>query len=156
MRNKTGRFGKQAREKASQSETQEKSDNLIKPVEAYIVMLHLVSQKSGQFTDIQVLCFWQQWKHSEAIRVMAHINDRLSELSNEWGEDIPHINAFMFVGDGTCSAHVCEHIFKVPKGEQPTPRQIAEHAKAIYTYPKWDKVLAVFRKEALEPESSDA
>ena len=127
-----------------------------KPVEAYIVMLYLVSHKSGQFTDIQALSFWDQWKQSEAIRVMAHINHRLSELSNEWGEDIPHINAFMFYGDGTCSTYVCEHIFKLPEGEQPTPRQIAEYAKAIYTYPKWDKILEVFRQEALESKNSNS
>lgn len=127
-----------------------------KPVEAYIVMLYLVCHKSGQFTDIQALSFWDQWKQSEAIRVMAHINHRLLELSNEWGEDIPHINAFMFYGNGMCSSYVCKHIFQLPEGEQPTHRQIAEYAKAIHTYPKWDKVLEVFRKEALEPENSNA
>lgn len=120
------------------------------PVEAYSVMLHLVSNKTAQFTDIQTLSFWDQWKHSEAIRIMAHINHRLLELSNEWGEDIPRINAFMFTENGMCSAYTCQDVFKLPEGEQPTPRQVAEHAKAIYTYPKWDQVLEVFRQEALE------
>ena len=91
-----------------------------KHVEAYIVMLYLVSHKSGQFTDIQTLSFWDQWKHSEAIRVMAHIHHRLLELSEEWGEDIPHINVFMFRGDGTCTPYVCMDVFKLPEGEQPT------------------------------------
>ena len=124
------------------------------PVEAYNVMLHLVSHGSGQFTDIRVLSGWDQWKMAEAIRVMAHIDGRLSELSKEWGEDIPQINVFMFRGDGTCTPYVCEEIFKLPEGEQPTARQIAEYAKAIYTYPKWDQVLEVFRQEALEAKDA--
>lgn len=127
-----------------------------KYVEAYIVMLYLVSHKSGQFTDIQTLSFWDQWKHSEAIRVMAHIHHRLLELSEEWGEDIPHINVFMFRGDGTCTPYVCKDVFKLPEGEQPTARQIAEYAKAIYTYPKWDEVLEVFRQEAFEAKNSNS
>ena len=127
-----------------------------KHVEAYIVMLHLVSHKSGQFTDIQTLSFWDQWKMAEAIRVMAHIHYRLLALSEEWGEDIPHINVFMFDRNGMCTTYVCQDVFKLPEGEQPTARQIAEYAKAIYTYPKWDKVLEVFRQEALEPENSNS
>lgn len=127
-----------------------------RPVEAYIVMLYLVSHKSGQLTDIQVLSFWDQWNRREARWVMAHINHRLLELSEKWKEDIPLINAFMFYGDGTCTTYVCEHIFKLPKGEQPTARQIAEYAKAIYTYPKWDEVLEVFRQEAFEAKNSNS
>ena len=134
----------------------EHSDYFNYPVEAYSVMLHLVCHKTAQFTDIQVLCFWDQWKQAEAVRVMAHINHRLLELSNEWDEDIPRINAFVFHKNGMSSKYVREHIFKLPDGEQPTPRQIAEYAKAIHTYPKWDKVLEVFRKEALAPENSNA
>ena len=127
----------------------EHSDYLVKPVEAYVVMLDLVSHKSAQFTDIQALCFWDQWKQAEAIRVIAHINHRLLKLSEEWGEDIPRINAFMFDRKGRSTKYVRQHIFKLPENEQPTSRQIAECAKAIYTYPKWDKVLEVFRQEAL-------
>ena len=134
----------------------EHSDYFNYPVEAYSVMLHLVCHKTAQFTDIQVLCFWDQWKRSEAGRVMAHINHRLTELSNEWGEDIPHINVFMFHKNGTCSKYVCEHIFKLPEGQQPAPRQVAEYAKIIYTYPKWNKVLEVFRQEALESKNNKA
>lgn len=119
-----------------------------KPVEAYIVMLHLVSHKSAQFTDIQTLCFWDQWKMAEAIRVAAHIHYRLLELSEEWGEEIPHINVFLFDRNGLCTSYVCEQVFKLPEGEQPSSGQIVEYAKAIYTYPKWDQVLDVFRREA--------
>lgn len=133
----------------------ENSDYLKYPTEAYSVMLHLVSHKTAQFTDIQVLSFWDQWKQSEAIRIMAHINHRLLELSNEWGEDIPRINTFMFNRKGMCTSYVCQDVFRLPEGEQPTPRQIAEYAKTIYTYPKWDKVLEVFRQEALEPENNN-
>ena len=34
--------------------------------------------------------------------------------------------------------------------------QIAEYAKAIYTYPKWDEVLEVFRQEAFEAKNSNS
>ena len=119
-----------------------------KPMEAYVVMLHLVSQKRAKFTDIRDLLFWDVWKQAEAIRVMAHINHRLLDLSEEWGEEIPRINAFMFEKEGFCTSYVCENIFKTEQGNQPTPRQIAEYADAIYFYDKWDKVLDVFREEA--------
>ena len=119
-----------------------------KPMEAYVVLLHLVSQKSAKFTDIRDLLFWDVWKQSEAIRVMAHINHRLLDLSEEWGEEIPRINAFMFEKEGFCTSYVCENIFKTENGNQPTPRQIAEYADFIYSYDKWDKVLGVFRQEA--------
>lgn len=124
-----------------------------KPMEAYIVMLHLVSQKSAKFTDIRYLSFWDKWKHSEAIRVMAHINQRLLKLSEEWDEEIPHINAFMFDKDGRCTSYVVENIFKLAEGSQPTPRQIAEYADAIYSYDKWDEVLDVFRQEAFTSQT---
>ena len=61
----------------------EHSDYFNYPVEAYSVMLHLVSHKTAQFTDIQVLSFWGQWKRSEAGRVMGHINHRSLKLSEE-------------------------------------------------------------------------
>ena len=119
-----------------------------KPMEAYVVLLHLVSQKSAKFTDIRDLLFWDVWKQSEAIRVMAHINHRLLDLSEEGGEEIPRINAFMFEKEGFCTSYVCENIFKTENGNQPTPRQITEYADFIYSYDKWDKVLGVFRQEA--------
>ena len=119
-----------------------------KPMEAYVVMLHLVSQKRAKFTDIRDLLFWDVWKQAEAIRVMAHINHRLLDLSEEWGEEIPRINTFMFEKEGFCTSYVCENIFKTEQGNQPRPRQIAEYADAIYFYDKWDKVLDVFRQEA--------
>ena len=132
----------------------EHSKYLIRPVEAYIVMLHLVSNKSAQSTDIQTLCFWDKWRRYEFKHIMGHINHRLLLLSEEWDEDIPRINAFVFYKDGTPTEYVHQYIFELPESEQPTAREVAEYAKAIHTYPKWDKVLEVFRKDALEPKSS--
>ena len=70
-------------------------------------------------------------------------------MSAEWGEDIPHINAFMFItGSGECSSYICENIFGCDDGEQPSSRQIAEYAKKIATYENWNKLVEAFRKEA--------
>ncbi len=122
--------------------------NQSRSVEAYIILLHLVSAKKARFVEIQTLLFWDEWKMAEAIRVVAHINHRLLELSEEWNEGIPRINAFLFNRNGMCTDYVCEEVFKLAEGEQPTPMQIAEYAEAIHAYPKWDKVLDVFRQEA--------
>ena len=81
-------------------------------MEAYIVLLHLVSQGWATFSDIRHLVGWDAWKQAEAIRIIAYINERLPELSKEWGEDIPHINAFMFLTDsGGCSDYICKKRF---------------------------------------------
>jgi hypothetical protein len=84
-----------------------------------------------------------------AIQIVDHINTKLPDLSKEWGEDIPQMNAFMFLTDsGECSDYTCENVFGCKEGEQPSARQIAQYAKRIADYPNWDKVLAVFREDA--------
>ena len=117
-------------------------------MEAYVVLLHLVSQGWATFRDIQDILGWETWKQAVAINIVAYINSKLPELSEEWGEEIPQINVFMFNLDGECTSYVCEKIFGCDEGEQPTPRQIAEYAKKIATYENWDKVVEAFRKEA--------
>ena len=117
-------------------------------MEAYIVLLHLVSQGWATFTDIRDLLGWKIFKMGVAFNIVAHINEKLPALSKEWGEEIPHINAFVFNKDGGCSGYICANIFGCDDGEQPSPLQIAEYAKKIATYPNWDKVLEVFRDEA--------
>ena len=120
-------------------------------MEAYIVLLHLVSQGWANFADIMHLLGWDFYKMAHATRIVAHINERLPELSKEWGEEIPHINAFMFItGSGECSDYIRNNVFDCDEGEQPSPRQIAEYAKKIAAYPNWDKVLEVFREEAFQ------
>ena len=69
-------------------------------------------------------------------------------MSEAWDEDIPRINAFMFDRHGKCTSYVCENIFGGDEWQQPSPREIAEHAKKIATYENWDKVVEVFRKDA--------
>lgn len=69
-----------------------------------------------------------------AISIVAHINSKLPELSEEWGEDIPQINVFMFNRNGKCTSYVCEEIFGCEEEQQPAPCQIAEYAKKIATY----------------------
>ena len=121
-------------------------------MEAYIVLLYLVSQGWATFTNIRDLVGWDVWKQSEAQRIIAHINQRIIALSGTWNEEIPQINAFMFNRFGKCTSYVCEHIFGCEEGEQPSARQIVEHAKKIASYPNWDKVLEVFREEAFSKE----
>ena len=117
-------------------------------MEAYIVLLHLVSQGWATFSDIRDLLGWEIFKQAEARRIVAYINSKLPALSEEWGEDIPRINAFMFNRRGKCTSYVCEEIFDCDDGEQPTPLQIAEYTKKIATYENWDKVVEAFRKDA--------
>ena len=119
-------------------------------MEAYIVLLHLVSQGWATFTDIRDLVGWDIWKQSEAQRIVAHINKKLPALSKEWGEEIPHINAFVFNRFGKCTSYICENVFDCDDEKQPSPLQIAEYAKKIASYENWDKVLEVFRDEAFQ------
>ena len=80
---------------------------------------------------------------------MGHIVRKLQELRDEWGEDIPNINAFVLKGDDTFTSWVCEYIFVVEdEDEQPSPQQVSELRASINAYDKWDKVLEAFRKNA--------
>ena len=72
----------------------------------------------------------------------------LTPVSEEWGEPIPRINAFLFYKNGTCTDYICKNIFGCDDGQQPTPLQIAGLAKKIETYEKWDQVIETFRKDA--------
>lgn len=117
-------------------------------MEAYIVLFHLVSQGWATFSDIRHLVGWDVWKRSEAQRIIAHVNQKILDLSETWDEDIPRINAFMFESPGICSKYVCLEIFGCDYEAQPTPFQIAEYAKKIATYENWDQVVEAFRKDA--------
>ena len=117
-------------------------------MEAYIVLLHLVSQGWVIFGDIRYLVGWDVWEQSEAQRIIAHINQKILALSEAWDEDIPRINAFMFECFGRCTSYVCDIIFGCDAGPQPSPFQIAEYAKRIATYENWDKVVEAFRQDA--------
>ena len=80
-------------------------------MEAYIVLLHLVSQGWASFADIMHLLGWKRYYQMNAQRIVDHINKKLPVLSEAWGEDIPQINAFVFItGSGKCSSYICKHI----------------------------------------------
>ena len=49
-------------------------------MEAYIVLLHLVSQGWASFNDIRYLMGWDVLKQSEALRIVAHINEKILTL----------------------------------------------------------------------------
>ena len=104
-------------------------------MEAYIVLLHLVSQGWATFRDIRHLVGWDVWKRSKAQRIIAHINSKLSALPEEWGEDIPHINVFMFNRHGKCTSYICAEVFECDEGEQPSPLQIAEYMNKVLRGP---------------------
>ena len=124
-------------------------------MEAYIVLLDLVSRGWATFKDIEHLVGWNVWKQSEAIRIMAHINHKILDLSEVWDEDIPRINAFMFNRFGKCTTYVCKEIFGCDEAEQPSPRQIVEYAQKVAAYENWDKVLKVFQEEAFQGRTEE-
>ena len=120
-------------------------------MEAYIVLLHLVSQGWAKFSDIRDLLGWDLHRTGVGLNIIAHINQKLIALSEEWGEDVPYVTAFVFLTDsGECSDYICENVFGHDERQQPSPRQIAAYAKKIADYPNWNKVLAVFREEAFQ------
>ena len=57
-------------------------------MEAYIVLLHLASQGQATFSDIRPLFGWDVWKKAEAIHIIAHINQKILDLSEAWDEQI--------------------------------------------------------------------
>ncbi|RKU23376.1 hypothetical protein C6503_02900 [Candidatus Poribacteria bacterium] len=107
-------------------------------MDAYIIMLHLRSQG------------WERFYGEMARHRVGHINTMIMYLSEEWGEDIPRINAFVFTGVTECTSYICKHVFRKDDGEQPDPKGIAEHAAKIAAYPKWDKIVEILRREAFE------
>ena len=119
-------------------------------MDAYIIMLHLRSQGWTNFTEIWKLLGWEQFYNAKAQRRVAHINRMILYLSEQWGEDIPRINAFVFTGVTECTSYICERVFGKDEGEQPTAKEIAEHAAKIAAYPKWDEIVEILRREAFE------
>ena len=117
---------------------------------AYIIMLHLRSQGWTNFTEIQKLFSWEKMKMELAINSVAHINDGIDYLREEWGEDIPKMNAFAFTRETECTSYVCENVFGNADESQPRPKEIAEYAAKIAAYPKWDQVVEFFRREAFD------
>ena len=55
-------------------------------MEAYIVLLHLVSQGWAKFSDMRDLLGWANYRQGHGQNVIAHINERLPELSKEWAK----------------------------------------------------------------------
>lgn len=119
---------------------------LTREMKAYIVLLHLLSQKWMNLGDMIKLFGWKHYQRGDAQETVGHVNNKIKGLSEEWGEDIPHINAFAFKNNGDCTAYICENIFETQ--EWPTPQQIAKYAYRIVSYDKWDKVVEVFREAA--------
>lgn len=115
---------------------------------AYVIMLHLRSQGWTNTAEIWKLLGWDQFYNGMAQRSYGHINQMLMYLSEQWGEDIPRINAFVFSHETECTDYICGEVFGTSGAdEQPRPKELA--AK-IAAYPKWDKIVEVFRREAFE------
>ena len=117
-------------------------------MEAYFVLLHLVSQGWATFKDISCLVGWDVWQQSEAQRIIAHINQKILALSKAWDEDIPRINVFVLNRFGEWTSYVCEESFEGNAEEHPSSLEIMEHAQKVAAYENWDKVLEVFREAA--------
>ena len=92
---------------------------MTREMEAYIVLLHLVSQGYASFADIMHLLGWKRYYQAVAQRIVDHINRKLPALSKEWGEDIPQINAFVFItGSGKCSDYICKYVLVMRRRER--------------------------------------
>ena len=119
-------------------------------MDAYIIMLHLRSQGWTNFTEIRKLLSWERFYGEMARQRVGHINAMLMYLSEQWGEDIPRINAFVFTKETKCTSYVCKNVFGKDEDVQPDPKEIAEHAAKIAAYPKWDEIVEILRREAFE------
>ena len=66
-----------------------------KPMHAYVVLLHLVSQGYTNFVEMRkVLCRESQGTYY--ISILAYIVNGIDRLSEEWGEEIPPITVLVF------------------------------------------------------------
>ncbi|MDE0685908.1 MAG: hypothetical protein OXI63_23525 [Candidatus Poribacteria bacterium] len=124
-------------------------------MDAYIILLHLRSRGWIRTSEIWKLLGWTGYRMAKAMHRFGHINAMTEYLSERWGEDIPKINAFVFTADGKCTDYICKNVFGTSgEDEQPCAKEIAEHAAKIAAYPKWDKFVEVFRREAFEAQDS--
>lgn len=117
---------------------------------AYVIMLHLRFQGWTNFTEIRKLLCWERFYQKIAIDSVGHINHTIDRLREEWGEDIPKINAFVFSAETELTPYIREQVFHLGEDEQPSPKEIAEHAAKIAAYPNWDEIIEVLRREAFE------
>ena len=117
------------------------------PMHAYIVMLHLVSQRYSDFTEMMVKLLGYKQVGHYGRQIVAHIYGKIRKLEEEWDESIPYITYLTFKTDGTATEWPCEQLTG-DKNIQPTLKQIAELAASVAAYDKWDKVLEVFREDA--------
>ena len=113
------------------------------PMHAYVVLLHLVSQRYTNFVEIRkVLC--RKSTGSYYISILAHIVKGIERLEEEWGEQIPPITALVFNQDGSAGKWVCEQL--TGDGDvQPNLQQIAKLAAPVASYDKWGMVLEAFK-----------
>ena len=122
-------------------------------MDAYIILLHLRSQGWTNFTEIRKLFCWDNFKMGLAIGSVGHINAMIMYLSEQWNEDIPRINAFLFTQEGKHTDYVCKEVFGTSgEEEQSDPQETAKYAAKITAYPKWDKVVEELRREAFEAQ----
>ena len=120
-------------------------------MDAYVIMLHLRSQGWTNTAEIWKLLGWDQFYNGMAQHRVAHIDRMIMYLSEQWGEDIPRINAFVFSRETKCTDYICKAVFGTSgEEEQPYPKEIAEHAAKIAAYPKWNEIVEIFRREAFE------
>ena len=115
-----------------------------KSVYAYKVLSHLLDHGEMTFVEMRKLLgishdgFW--YKH-----LLAYIWNKIMDLAEEWGEDIPPMTVLVFDKHGHASPRACAY-FGDPE-TQPTSQQIEEEKAEIAAYDKWDKVLDAFRSD---------
>ena len=128
--------------------------NATTKMDAYVIMLHLRSQGWTNFAEIWRLLGWEGPKnHYISNSCLSYIDDTIKCLREEWGEDIPRINAFVFTRKAKYTDYVCKNIFGNTDGSQPSQDQIDEYTAKITAYPKWNQVVEIFREAAFKSKS---
>ncbi|MXZ03416.1 MAG: hypothetical protein F4Y88_07015 [Chloroflexi bacterium] len=120
-------------------------------MDAYIILLHLRSRGWITTSEIWRLLGWDQFLIGMAIRRIGHINAMTEYLSEKWNEGIPKINVFVLTRKYECTDYICKNVFGTEgRNKQPSAKQLAKYGAKIAVYPKWDKIVEIFRRDAFE------
>ena len=123
------------------------------PMHRYVTMLHLIAVKKSNFIELRDLLCIKMKKGFPSYylskNVLGGIIKVIEDISNEWDEDIPIPNAFVFDRHGEFTSHICEYVFN-DRDNQPDEQVADNYFERVVSYPRWEDVLEVFRNLAFE------
>ena len=118
-------------------------------------MLHLIAVKKSNFFELRDLVCIKMEKGFPGAYLSTHVLGGIIEViegisnSNEWKEDIPIPNAFVFDRYGKFTSHICKYVFN-DRDNQPDEQVADEYFERVLSYPRWEDVLEVFRNLAFD------